>query len=76
MPDFSLEDSIEGLVCGLDEVGRGPLAGPVIAACVYIPEDIRSLPWVTEIRDSKKLSSKKLEYLYALIQEHCVWGHW
>ncbi len=74
MPDFELEQSFDGPVCGLDEVGRGPLAGPVTAACVYIPEDAYTLPFVSDIRDSKKLSYKKLEELYALITEHFEWA--
>ncbi len=73
-PDFSLEDIYEGPVCGLDEVGRGPLAGPVVAACVYIPEEKRGLDFVPDIRDSKKLSTKKLEYLFEQISEHFTFG--
>ena len=73
-PSLELEQSIEGPVCGLDEVGRGPLAGPVVAACVYIPEDAYALPFVPDIRDSKKLSHKKLEELYALITAHFDWA--
>ncbi|MCB1531276.1 MAG: ribonuclease HII [Alphaproteobacteria bacterium] len=74
MPDFSLEDAIDGPVCGLDEVGRGPLAGPVVAACVYIPDHVRPLPFIGEIRDSKKLSEAKLESLNTLISEHCAFA--
>lgn len=74
MPDFSLEQSIDGHVCGLDEVGRGPLAGPVVAACVYVPEDCYTLPFMAEIKDSKKLSHKKLTYLAALIRQHCLYS--
>lgn len=73
-PDFSLEQKIEGPVCGLDEVGRGPLAGPVVAACVVIPEELHALPFVAEIQDSKKLSEKKLTELDELIREHFIWG--
>ena len=73
-PDFSLEDNINGIVCGIDEVGRGPLAGPVVAACVYIPEKIRETAWVKELNDSKKLSAKKREVLNTLIQENCICG--
>lgn len=56
-PDFSLEEATGGIVCGIDEVGRGPLAGPVVAAAVIlipdkIPPAIRS-----KINDSKKLSA-------------------
>ena len=70
MPDFSYEDKCDGIVCGLDEVGRGPLAGPVVAACVVIPRDMRELNFVTDLNDSKKLSLKKREYLYDKIMEH------
>lgn len=73
-PDFSIEDGVAGPVCGLDEVGRGPLAGPVVAACVYIPEEKRNLGFVSEIRDSKKLLPAKLEKLFDLISEHFTWG--
>ena len=56
------------LVCGVDEVGRGPLCGPVVAAAVILPED-----FVPEgINDSKKLSEKKREALYPVILEKAV----
>ena len=42
MPDFAFERTCEGLVCGIDEAGRGPLAGPVVAAAVML--DRRRLP--------------------------------
>ncbi len=70
MPDFSLEQSINGAVCGLDEVGRGPLAGPVVATCVYVPEDKYDLSFVSQIKDSKTLSEKKLTELNNLISQH------
>ncbi len=70
MPDFSIEDQYDGIVCGLDEVGRGPLAGPVVAACVIIPKDKRNLDFVSDINDSKKLNAKKRDYLYNKITEH------
>ena len=69
-----MEHSFDGPVCGLDEVGRGPLAGPVVAACVYIPKDLYTLPFVPEIRDSKNLSASKLETLYADITAHFIWA--
>jgi ribonuclease HII len=72
--DFSLEDEIEGHVCGLDEVGRGPLAGGVVAACVYIPDDVRGMAFMAEVRDSKTLSWAKLERLYDVIMAHCACG--
>lgn len=74
MPDFLLEDDYDGFVCGLDEVGRGPLAGPVVAGCVYIPLEKRSLPFIAEIKDSKKLSEKKRDYLALEISRHFIWG--
>lgn len=74
MPDFSLEEQAGGIVCGLDEVGRGPLAGPVVAAAVVIPQDMRSLSFVSELRDSKKLSEKKRAELAEKIRDHCFWA--
>lgn len=73
-PDFSIEESIGSPVCGLDEVGRGPLAGPVVAACVYIPGEKRALDFVPHIRDSKKLTAKKLAELDREIRAHFVFG--
>ncbi len=70
MTDFSYESKHQGIVCGLDEVGRGPLAGPVVAGGVIIPEDKRELDFIADINDSKKLSKKKREYLYDKIMEH------
>lgn len=56
----------EGLaVAGMDEVGRGPLAGPVVTACVSIPRN----RLVTGVDDSKKLSEKRREALYPLLVE-------
>ena len=58
-------------IAGMDEVGRGPLAGPVYAACVILPADFD----VTGINDSKKLSAKKREELSDVIKEKAVaWG--
>ena len=58
-------------IAGIDEVGRGPLAGPVYAACVILPEDFD----VLGINDSKKLSAKKREELSDVIKEKAVaWG--
>ncbi len=73
-PTFAFEDVQDGPVCGIDEVGRGPLAGPVLSACVYIPPDKRSLPFVNDINDSKKLSLKKREAVFNAIEEHCLIG--
>jgi len=63
-------------IVGVDEVGRGCLAGPVVAAAVLIPEtDYHwvDFSWVKEIKDSKKLSAKKRESLAKLVQKDCVW---
>ena len=57
-----------GLICGIDEVGRGPLAGPVVAGAVILPKDCRIL----YINDSKKLSEKKREELYSEIMEKAL----
>lgn len=56
------------LICGIDEVGRGPLAGPVVAAAVILPKDCR----IRGINDSKKLSAKKREDLCAEIKEKAL----
>lgn len=55
-------------ICGIDEVGRGPLAGPVVAGAVILPKDCDIL----YINDSKKLSEKKREELYEVILEKAV----
>lgn len=55
-------------IAGVDEVGRGPLAGPVVTACVVLPEDYEGLG----IDDSKKLSEKKREELYSEIIENAI----
>jgi len=73
-PDFSLEDSHNGVICGIDEAGRAPLAGPVTAACVYIPPESRKLEFVAAINDSKKLSKDKRETLFDLIRAHALFG--
>ncbi len=55
-------------ICGMDEVGRGPLAGPVVACAVVLPKDVTIL----YLNDSKKLSEKKRELLYDEIMEKAV----
>ena len=70
MPDFSIENQVKSkgfkFVCGVDEAGRGPLAGPVCAAAVILNEEIEGL------NDSKKLSEKKREALFDEIKEKSV----
>lgn len=53
---FDMEKGKGRPVYGIDEVGRGPLAGPVVAACVWMPES-----WIEGIKDSKKIAEKKRE---------------
>ena len=69
---WEIEDSYyaEGVkvICGIDEAGRGPLAGPVCAAAVILPEHL-DLPGLT---DSKKLTDKKRRELYPIIQEQAI----
>lgn len=55
-------------ICGIDEVGRGPLAGPVVASAVILPKDCEIL----YINDSKKLSEKQREALYEEIKEKAI----
>lgn len=59
------------MVVGLDEAGRGPLAGPVVASAVYIPLGIK-----IDVKDSKQLSSKKREEIYNILVNHSNvrWG--
>jgi len=56
------------LICGVDEAGRGPLAGPVCAAAVILPPNID----IPGLNDSKKLSDKKRRALFPLIKENAV----
>ena len=57
-----------GIVAGIDEAGRGPLAGPVVAACVILPQYCL----VEGINDSKKLSPPKREKLYDVIMDRAI----
>ena len=56
------------LVCGVDEAGRGPLAGPVCAAAVILPRDLE----IEGLNDSKKLSDKRRRALYEVITEQAI----
>jgi len=68
-PSFIYEDACEGIVCGIDEVGRGPLAGPVVAAAVVIDRGRMPMDVLSVINDSKKLTARKREYLFNKIHE-------
>lgn len=68
MKRYEYEYEKYGFVCGIDEVGRGPLAGPVVAGAVILPKDCDIL----YLNDSKQLSEKKREELYDIIMEKAV----
>lgn len=72
MPDHSFEDAARAQgfaqVCGVDEAGRGPLAGPVCAAAVILPPGCE----IDGLNDSKKLTEKKREALFPVIQQQAL----
>lgn len=72
MPDYLYEKQFSeqgyNLICGVDEAGRGPLAGPVFAAAVILPIDCE----IEGLNDSKKLSEKKRELLFDVIKEKAI----
>jgi ribonuclease HII len=74
--DFSRERALRArgifLVAGVDEAGRGPLAGPVVAAAVILPDDCT----LEGLNDSKKLTAKKREHFHAMLTVHADihWG--
>lgn len=74
MPDFILENEHPGLVCGVDEAGRGPWAGPVTAAAVLFDQASLSPDLAQALNDSKKLSVKKRESLIDRIKEESIWA--
>ena len=66
---WEIEDSLGlRLICGVDEAGRGPLAGPVCAAAVILPEHLQ----ISGLNDSKKLTDKKRLELFPVIQEQAI----
>ena len=68
MKEFEHKYNEYEYICGIDEVGRGPLAGPVVAAAVILPKDCEIL----YLNDSKQLSEKKREELYDIIMEKAI----
>jgi len=74
-PNLDEEDKLKAqgyeLIAGIDEVGRGALAGPVVASAVILPHPA-SLPWFELVRDSKELNSRKRESLFDLINKEAV----
>src|ERR1700756_3635595 len=73
MPDCRIERRCTGLVCGVDEAGRGPLAGPVVAAAVIL--DPRRFPKMlrAELDDSKMLTREQREACHSALRQ-CVDG--
>ena len=67
---WEIEDSLagKGVICGVDEAGRGPLAGPVCAAAVILPQHLT----IPGLNDSKKLSDKRRRELFPVIKEQAV----
>jgi len=74
-PNLDEEDKLKAqgyeLIAGIDEVGRGALAGPVVAGAVILPHPA-NLPWLELVRDSKELNSRKRESLFDLINREAV----
>lgn len=72
MPDYTVEHSIicqgYNVICGVDEAGRGPLCGPVVAAACILPIGCE----IEGLNDSKKLSEKKREHLFDVICEKAI----
>ena len=75
MPDFELEDKFGGVVAGVDEAGRGPWVGPVVAGCVaFLNRNVDAF-LLENLNDSKKLSKKKRELLYELLVKEADKGN-
>ncbi len=74
MPDFTLENEHHGFICGVDEAGRGPWAGPVTAAAVIFDQSRLSPQLAQDLNDSKKLSAKKREGLIDHIKAESIWA--
>ncbi len=74
LPDYTLEDA-QTLrpICGVDEVGRGPWAGPVVAAAAIWPDEAR-IHVPAGLTDSKKLTAKRREAMVDTLKTHCIWA--
>ena len=72
MPDYSKEQEFYSqgykVICGIDEAGRGPLCGPVVAAACILPDGL----YIEGLNDSKKLTEKKREKLFDIIKESAL----
>ena len=71
-PDFSLELAHGGIIAGVDEAGRGPLCGPVVAAAVIFPSFDIDIPVV--IRDSKQMTQNQRAIAYDWIVQNTMWA--
>jgi|688.fasta_scaffold840909_2 ribonuclease HII len=70
-PSFLIEKNFDtSLICGIDEAGRGPLAGPVVASCVMLNQN----NYLSEINDSKKLSKNLRKKIYNDLKINCKFG--
>ena len=74
MSDFALESHAGGIVAGVDEAGRGPWAGPVVAAAAVLDPATLPADLGTRLDDSKKLSKKVRDELFEALQEHALLG--
>ena len=77
--NFDLENYFGKKIVGIDEVGRGPLAGPVVAAAVYIDRSLwkrylKKYPTISKINDSKKISKKNREKIYDILTKIISYG--
>ncbi len=70
----TFDDQFNQPVCGIDEVGRGPLCGPVVAACAFIKPESYDAPEWQSITDSKKITAKKRESLFDFICKNTTYG--
>lgn len=72
MPDYSVEKQYNeqgfSVICGVDEAGRGPLCGPVVAAACILPNGL----YIEGLNDSKKLTEKKREKLFDIIKQSAI----
>lgn len=72
MPDYALEAAAGGTVAGVDEAGRGPWAGPVVAAAAILDLAVMPADLVAHLDDSKKLSAATREALFSGLQTHAI----
>lgn len=74
MPDFTIEERLSGRIAGIDEAGRGPWAGPVVAGAVIIHDRNLDKFLLDGLDDSKKLTAKKRERLYEVLFQEAARG--